>query len=238
MSRRWAGTATVRISALENGRLVLRQTAGEAPDFAARRRRKELEHRILDRIRLVQLAREAYSRARLLLRYGHPDAGRVEQPGLDSRVFLPPTAPEWSTAWALGEALIAAIADSAGQAGAAFAMTTLVNPLQDLPDIAARDRLAAELEVPDLAYPDRRLARYAAAGGFPDVALAEPLAAYAASHGAALHGADPGNPVGHWNALGHRVAAQALSRGLCEALTKGELAPPSRRPQSGSNTLR
>ena len=223
---------------LESGRLAVRHTAGDEPDFAPRRRWAELWYRTLDQVRLVQLARQAYSRLRLLLRYGRPDAGQIEQPGLDSRVFLPPVAPEWKEAWSVAEALIAAIADESARAGAAFAMTTLANPLQDLPDIAARERLASKLGAADLNYPDRRLAQYAEARRFPDVALVGPLAAYAAEHHTALHGADPRNPVGHWNALGHRVAAQALSRGLCDALTTGKLPLPSTHPQSGSNTSR
>jgi hypothetical protein len=222
---------------LDNGRLVLRQTAGEAADFAARRRHEELRHRFLDHIRLVQLAREASFHLGQLLRYGRADASRIEQPGLDSRVFLPPATPEWKEAWAVAEALITAISDAAQRDGAAFALTTLVNPLQDLPDVAARDRLARGIGAADLGYPDRRLAQFAADHGFPDIALAAPLADYAAEHHAALHGTER-NPVGHWNALGHRIAAQALSRGLCDALTAGKLPPPSARAQSGSNTLR
>jgi hypothetical protein len=117
-------------------------------------------------------------------------------------------------------------------------MTTLTNPFQVLPDTAARERFASELGAPDLAYPDRRLADFATANGFPDATLAPSLGAYAAEHRVALHGSDPHQPIGHWNALGHRLAAAELGRSLCEFMAAGRLSPPPRSPQSGSNTLR
>ncbi len=209
--------------ALRDGRLELEQTAGMAPDFASRQSFEDFKQRFMDPIRIIQLFGQAQARLRLLFRYGHADPSRIDQPGLDSRVFLPPSTPEWKEAWAVTEALIRAIAESARADGAAFAMTTLTNPFQVLPDMAARDRFAEELHLPELAYPDRRLAELAAAGGFPDAVLAPALAAYAAEHHAALHGTDPPQPIGHWNALGHRLAAQELARNLCEFRATGRL---------------
>lgn len=219
---------------LRDGRLVLEQTAGMAPDFASRQRLDNLKRRFLDPIRIVQLFREAEVRLRTLRHYGRADPNRIDQPGLDSRVFIPPATPDWEQAWAVTEALIDAIAESARANGAGFAMATLTNPFQVLPDAAARDRFAKELGVPDLAYPDRRLAEFAAAHGYADAMLAPALGAYAAEHHAALHGADPRQPIGHWNALGHHLAAEELGRNLCDFMTAGRLSPS----QSGSNTFR
>jgi hypothetical protein len=141
-------------------------------------------------------------------------------------VFAPPATADWVATWDVTEALIAATADSAHAAGAAFAMTTLANPLQDLPDIAERQQAAKGLGVDDLTYPDRRLAAFAAAHSLADVPLVDGMAAYAAEHHAALHGSDPRQPIGHWNRLGHEVAADLLARGLCEAMAAGKLASP------------
>lgn len=212
---------------LRDGNLVLQHTAGMAPDFASRQRFEELKLRLLDPIRIVQLFRAAQRRLQALLRYGNVDPNRIEQPGLDSRVFAPPSTADWEQAWAVTEALINAIAESARSDGAAFAMTTLTNPFQVLPDVAARERFAAELGEPDLTYPDRRLANFAAANSFPDAMLVQVMGAYAAEHHVALHGSDRGQPIGHWNALGHRVAAEALSRRLCDFMAAGQLPPPS-----------
>jgi hypothetical protein len=212
---------------LRNGTLTLEHTAGMAPDFAFRQRLDELKQRFVDPIRIVQLFRQAQARLRARWQYGRADPNRIEQPGLDNRVFLPPSTPEWEEAWAVTEALIHAIADSARNAGASFAMTTLTNPFQVLPDIAARERFARQLGAPDLAYPDRRLAEFAAASGFRDAVLAPPLGAYAAEHHVALHGSDPRQPIGHWNVVGHRVAAEALGRALCDFMAGGQLRPSS-----------
>ena len=119
--------------AVRDGRIVLEHTAGDAPGFAARQRWGELRYRLLDPIRLVQIARQAQTRLRSMLRYGHPDASRIDQPGLDSRVFVPPATPEWEEAWAVTEALILAIADTAHGAGAAFALTTSPIPCRCFP---------------------------------------------------------------------------------------------------------
>jgi hypothetical protein len=124
------------------------------------------------------------------------------------------------------EALIAATADTAHAADAAFALTTLSNPLQVLPDPAERQRVAQSLGVGDLTYPDRQLAAFATAHSLTDIPLVGPMAAYAAEHHAALHGTDPQEPIGHWNTLGNQVAAETLARGLCEAMATGRLAPP------------
>jgi GDSL-like Lipase/Acylhydrolase family len=223
---------------LRDGRLVLEQTAGMAPDFASRQSFDDLKQRLLDPIRIIQLVRQAQARLRMLLRYGRTDPNRIDQPGLDNRVFMPPATPDWEQAWAVTGALVNAIAESAHANGAAFAMTTLTNPFQVLPDAAARQRFAEEMGVPDLSYPDRRLAEFAAASGFPDATLAPVLGAYAAEHHAALHGSDPRQPIGHWNPLGHRLAAEELSRDLCGFMAAGRLAPAPMPPQSGSNTLR
>jgi hypothetical protein len=216
--------------ALRDGRLVLEQTAGMAVDFASRQYFDELKQRFVDPIRIIQLFRQAQARLRALLRYGHSDPNNIDQPGLDRRVFLPPSTPEWEQAWAVTEALINAIAESARAHGAAFAMTTLTNPFQVLPDTAARERFARALGMPDLVYPDRRLAKFAAANDIPDAMLASALGTYAAERHLTLHGADPKQPIGHWNALGHRVAAEALGRSLCDFMAAGRLSAASAPP--------
>jgi hypothetical protein len=209
---------------LQNGRLELARRPGDQPGFAWRSRWIKLRAQTIDNLRIVQLVRRTSRELLGAIKYRLAPKSGIEQPGLDNQVFLPPTAPEWIAAWDVTEALIEAIAENAHSAGAVFAMATLSNPLQVLPDPADRERVAASLGVPDLTYPDRRLAQFAAAHSLIDVPLVEPMAAYATEHHAALHGADPRVPIGHWNALGHRVAADHLARGLCAAGAAGELA--------------
>jgi len=212
---------------LMDGRLVEVRRPGDQPDFMLRKRWLDLRAHTLDELRLVQLARHDARLLRETLKYQVAPDTQVEQPGLDSHVFAPPASPDWAAAWRVSEALIAAAADRAHAAGAAFALTTLANPLQMLPDPAERQRLAQSLGVADLTYPDRRLAAFAAAHGLVDVPLVDAMADYAAERDAALSG-DLSRPIGHWNALGHQVAGEALARGLCAAMAAGRLAPPAR----------
>jgi len=213
--------------ALDDGKLALTRRPGDQPGFASHQRWLNLRAATIDEIRLVQVFRRASRNLREAIRYRMSPASRTEQPGLDNRVFQPPTTPAWVATWGVTEALIGAIADSAHQAGAAFAMTTLANPLQDLPDPAERQQIAKGLGVDDLTYPDRQLAAFAAARALVDVPLVDGMAAYAAEHHAALHGIDPRQPIGHWNRLGHEVDAGILARGLCEAMAAGRLASPA-----------
>jgi hypothetical protein len=212
--------------ALKDGKLDWVRRPGDQPGFAAEKRWLDFRAVTIDEIRLVQVFRRASRRLRELIRYRVSPAARIQQPGLDNDVFLPPTSPDWIATWQVTEALIQAIADTAHSAGAAFAMTTLVNPLQDLPDPAERARIAKSLGATDLTYPDRQLSAFAAAHSLVDIPLVEPVAAYAAEHHAALHGIDPKEPIGHWNTLGNRVAGQYLAQGLCDAMNAGKLAPP------------
>ena len=213
--------------ALRGDHLALVRRPGDQPGFAEEKRWLDFRARTIDDIRLVQLLRRASRRLREMIKFSIAPQTRIEQPGLDNAIYKPPASPDWDAAWNVSEALIAAIADSAHKAGAAFALTTLTNPLQVLPNAGERAQVAKSLGVADLTYPDSRLAGFAAMNGLVDIPLVEPLAAYAAEHNAALHGVDPSEPIGHWNELGHKVAAEYLARGLCEAMAAGHLALPA-----------
>jgi hypothetical protein len=213
--------------AVKDGNLDLVRRPGDQPGFASHERWLNIRAETIDDIRLVQVFRRASRNLREAIKYRMSPGSRTEQPGLDNRVFLPPATPDWIATWGVTEALITAIADSAHAAGAAFALTTLANPLQDLPDVAERQQIAKNLGADDLTYPDRQLAAFAVAHSLADVPLVDGMAAYAADHHAALHGIDPKEPIGHWNRLGHEVAADILARGLCAAMTEGRLASPT-----------
>jgi hypothetical protein len=210
---------------IADGRLVLSRVAGDAADFTTRQRWDRINYQ-LHRLRIVQLASEAAWRAGTLLRFRGRDSGERAAIGLDAAIYRPPQTAEWRDAWTLLEALILEIDKTARANGAAFAMTTLTTPAQADPDLDRRAALAARLGTTDLSYPDRRLAEFAARHDLPDIALIDRLPDYAARHHVALHGFDPAVPIGHWNAQGHRVAAEALAQGLCQAMASGRLAPP------------
>jgi hypothetical protein len=80
-----------------------------------------------------------------------------------------------------------------------------------------RAALARKLGVADLFYPDARLARFAAQRGIDALPLAPAMQPLAETRKAHFHGfANIGMGRGHWNAEGHRVAAELIAQHLCK----------------------
>jgi hypothetical protein len=212
--------------ALVDGKLKLVQKAGDAPNFARRRWWEEVGYELFGHLRLAQLFEEARSSLILLWRFGlHPNETKIAEVGLNSAIYAPPKTPDWDEAWAVSEALIETTAETAGEHGAGFVLVTLTDPIQVTPDLAARERFRAALGVPDLRYVDRGLAAFATAHGLAHIETVDSLALWSAEHSQALHGFDTGRPVGHMNALGHRLTAEAIASDLCAQMTEGKLAP-------------
>ncbi len=175
----------------------------------------------VDRSRLLQLAKHAKSAADGLIgairaRRAAGGAAALQELGLDNAVYAPPADPTWRDAWRVTEELIRALDRESRARGARLALVTLSTPIQVHPDPAARRSFAARLTVPDLLYPERRLAAFARAEGIPALLLAPELALHATRTGAYLHGF-PNTPPGegHWNEEGHRVAGNLLADWLC-----------------------
>ncbi|HEX6203296.1 MAG TPA: SGNH/GDSL hydrolase family protein [Thermoanaerobaculia bacterium] len=224
----------------DDGRLALDGSFRDEPGF--RRRASWLgraAYGVLDGSRLAQVAKAVWAAARdrraaaeAEARAGGPAAAEV---GLDNDVYREPSDPAWQQAWAVTEALILALDREAAAAGADFALATLSNGIQVHPDAATRRSFAARLGVPDLTYPDRRLAAFARRHGIPALPLVFPLARLAEERGLYLHGfAEPPPDAagdlsrwnqGHWNPRGHHAAGTLLADWLCR-----QALPPNRRP--------
>jgi hypothetical protein len=77
--------------------------------------------------------------------------------------------------------------------------------------------------VPDLLYPDRRLAEFAARRGIDALPLAPLMQPLAERRGAYFHGFDNiGMGRGHWNADGHRIAAGLVAAHLCAGVVPSD----------------
>jgi len=223
-SRRLDGHPDRPYYVLDNGALRLDSSGLETARFAAKRRWSELKHGLYNRLRTLQVARTAYKRTKLALRYRRMDQDAQLGHGLDPGVYRPPTGGArggarggaWGEAWEVTEAILEAMARAARQRGAGFWIATLTNPLQVHPDPGLRARLAAALGLEDLSYPERRIAAFGAREGIPVITLAEPLGALAEARGTPLHGS-AGFAGGHWNAAGHRAAGERLGAVLCRA---------------------
>ena len=136
--------------------------------------------------------------------------------GLEGGLYAAPSEAAWRDEWAVTEGLMVKMRDAAQRRGADLWIATLTNPAQVYPEAAIRRRIAEEIGVADLTYPDRRIAAFARAQGIPFVGLVEPLRSYAQAEGTNLHGSAR-FAGGHWNAAGHRRAGEVLGERLCAA---------------------
>lgn len=169
--------------------------------------------------RVAQLVNESVkviSERRRLSTSTPPPQPSFMEAGVDLDVYRVPTDPVWKEAWAVTERLLLEMQRQVQAHGAAFHLVTLSNGPQVYPDPALRTSFAASLGVPDLFYPDDRVARLAAGAGIPLLSLVRPLQAYADRDGVFLHGfTNSGVGVGHWNEAGHREAGRLLAEHVC-----------------------
>jgi len=197
-----------------DGRLRVDDSFASAPGF---RRSLSLPLTLLrhasDRSRLLQLLRDW--RSALPVPSAAVAASGVEQ-GLEPVVLAPPRDSKWSEAWLITEALIGMTADYALRNGARFLLFSVPYAIQVHPDPKVRSQLQRKLGVEHLLYPDQRLAEFGKRNGVPVLPLAPPMQRLAEERGAFFHGFENvGIGRGHWNAEGHRVAAELIAQHVC-----------------------
>jgi len=145
--------------------------------------------------------------------------------GINDIIYKAPTDPAWRDAWRVTDGLIAQMNREVKSRGAAFLVLTLSNGIQAWPDPAVRAQYMQRLGVSDLEYPDQRIQALGARDGFPVLALAPPLSAYADQHHVFLHGfKNTKLGEGHWNELGHRLAGELIATKLCDMMGSGQVA--------------
>jgi len=164
--------------------------------------------------RVVQLANEARMRLSVSAPAVAKAKGASTELGLDDNVYRTPVSAEWEDAWSVTEALLDSIGDEVRSRGKRFLVVTLTNSLQVRPDPAVRIEFRNRLGVPDLLYPDRRIAAAGKRDGYQVLTLATSFDAYARANRVFLHGFDGGG-VGHWNEIGHELAGRAIAGAVC-----------------------
>lgn len=135
--------------------------------------------------------------------------------GLGHTVLAPPRNRAWAEAWGVTEALVLAVDSLTRAHGADLLVVATSSPIQVSPDTKEVSRIADSLGVPDLFYPDQRLLAFAARHDIPALALAPPMARLARERGAYFHGVGHTLGGGHWNEVGHRIAADLVAARLC-----------------------
>jgi hypothetical protein len=188
-----------------------RSFASRAGFLARSSRSSELVRWATDGSRVLQLVRSF----RDLPLISKAQASGVEQ-GLEPVVLAPPSDTLWEEAWRVTEALIARTADTAAGNGARFLVVTVPYAIQVHPERAVRAALQAKLGMPDLFYPDRRIAEFSKKNRIAALPLAFEMQRLAEERKTYFHGfPNVGMGRGHWNADGHRAAAELIARHLC-----------------------
>lgn len=144
-----------------------------------------------------------------------PSVRNAEDLGIENMIYIEPDDENWKEGWRVTEGLIKQMRDDVLQKRARFLLVTLSNAIQVYPDPAVRQRFLQHVGADTIFYPNLRLEALAAREQIDFVDLAQPMQAYADQNKVFLHGF--GNDIGngHWNANGHRVAAELIAQKLC-----------------------
>ncbi len=134
---------------------------------------------------------------------------------VENMIYLQPRDAVWSEAWHVTEGLIAEIHKEVNEKGAGFLLVIGSNPIQVHPDRAVRERFKSYLGVDDLLYPNLRLEELALVDMIHVIDLAQPMQRFADEKQVFLHGFGKGIGNGHWNADGHRLAAEIIAENMC-----------------------
>lgn len=172
--------------------------------------RSDLIRRATDHSRTLQMVRSVANAG--IISSAVAKAGEIEA-GLDMAPLAPPRSPQWEEAWRVTERLIEETRNLAAKHGARFVLAMVPYAIQVHPDPRTRAAVQDKLEVADLFYPEKRLARLP---GVDVIALAPEMQRMAQSEQRPLHGFDKTRQgFGHWNEDGHRVGAEIIARRLC-----------------------
>jgi hypothetical protein len=144
-----------------------------------------------------------------------PAVRNAEDIGIDNMIYIEPHDENWKEAWHVTEGLIKQMHDDVVQKQARFLLVTLSNAIQVYPDPVVRQRFLQHVGADSIFYPNLRLKALAQREQIDFLDLAQPMQAYADQNKVFLHGfgSDLGN--GHWNANGHKVAAELITQKLC-----------------------
>lgn len=139
------------------------------------------------------------------------EASGFEERGLDPDVYRDPPTAEWENVWGLTEDLIALMNREVKDRGARFGVVLITNNIQVHPQVEERRRYLEAWGLRDLSYPNRRIAACCQRENIALLDLVPGFRADVERRGVALHGFKRTLGRGHWNAEGHRLAAELIA---------------------------
>jgi hypothetical protein len=144
-----------------------------------------------------------------------PIVRKAEDIGIDNMIYIEPRDENWQEAWRVTEGLIKQMRNEVTERKARFLLVTLSNAIQAYPDPVVREKFLQHVGAETIFYPNLRLKTLADQAQIDFLDLAQPMQLYADQNKVFLHGfgSDLGN--GHWNANGHKVAAELIAQKLC-----------------------
>jgi len=145
-----------------------------------------------------------------------PTVRNAEDIGIDNMIYVEPRDENWKEAWRVTEGLVKQMRDDVAEKKARFLLVTLSNAIQVYPDPIVRQRFLQHVGADNIFYPNLRLKALAEQERIDFIDLAQPMQVYADQNKVFLHGfgSDTGN--GHWNANGHKLAAELIAQKVCK----------------------
>ncbi len=213
---------------VEGGALVEDRSFAQSDEF---RRRTNALRALLDGLRVSRIVQGGYYlKDRLGSRAASPAGPRNDaaafEAGIDNAVYGEPKTPAWREAWEVTDRLIVQLENDVRAAGARLLVVTLSSGIQVHPDPQVRRQFEAAAEGRDVTYPDRRIEAAASRHGIETVLLAPQLRKLAERDKVFFHGfPNTRMGTGHWNAAGHRAAADLAAARLCRRRDAAVAAP-------------
>jgi hypothetical protein len=209
---------------LQNGKLVLDDSFVNAPGF--RSRFSSLNVFLSWSVAHSHLLQVAAA-AKNYISQRNVEGVKTTEMGLSDDIYHEPTDPVWKDAWNVTDALIVEMRDEVKAKGAQFLVVTLSSSIQVDPDPTAREQLMKRLGVPNLFYPDDRVAQLSKREDIPVLTLAPVFLQYAQEHHAQLHGFR-GNKQGHWNESAHQLGGELMAQKICQMQNQVASPTPAR----------
>ena len=206
---------------LVNDQLVLDSSFQDLPVYrTAISRSDQWKTEIVNRSAGLQFLRQLWQQ----INYGRPDAISRQDAKETMRdfvqgspyLFLPPQDEQTIEAWSITEALLDAFALQCEQQDKPLSILIVSSAIEVYPDAEFREELAKEFGLTDFHYATNRVAAWADRNEVPCWPIGTQLRDPVTQQKIYLHGfAQTGFGTGHWNADGHRLAAEWVADQWC-----------------------